>query len=134
MNNLERGWMYDRLDGRGAINSSFVIGVDKFIQFACSQQNRMSGNKVRCPCKKCHNFKFMDVETIKHHLYKSGFVDNYFIWKHQGEKDVIGEISSDQDLSGGATPELGYDNPYRQMIFDAAGPNFPQGSSWQSFK
>ncbi|XP_049405023.1 uncharacterized protein LOC125868409 [Solanum stenotomum] len=75
----------------------------------------------------------MDVETIKHHLYKSGFVDNYFIWKHQGEKDVIGEISSDQDLNGGATPELGYDNPYRQMIFDAAGPNFPQGSSWQSF-
>ena len=30
MNNLERGSMYDRFDGRGAINSSFVIGVDKF--------------------------------------------------------------------------------------------------------
>ncbi|KAH0643646.1 hypothetical protein KY289_034620, partial [Solanum tuberosum] len=52
---------------------------------------------------------------------------------HQGEKDVIGEISSDQNLNGGATPELGYDNPYRQMIFDAAGPNFPQGLSWQSY-
>ncbi|KAH0665410.1 hypothetical protein KY285_026616, partial [Solanum tuberosum] len=52
---------------------------------------------------------------------------------HQGEKDVIGEISSDQYLNGGATPKLGYDNPYRQMIFDAPGPNFPQGSSWQSF-
>ena len=30
MNNLARGWIYDRLDDRGAINSSFVIGVDKF--------------------------------------------------------------------------------------------------------
>ena len=112
MNNLQRAWMYDRLDGRGAINSSFVIGVDKFIQFACLQQNCMSGNKVRCLCKTCHNFMFMDVETIKHHLYKSGFVDNYFIWKHQGERNMIGDISCDQDLNGGATPELGYDNPY----------------------
>ncbi|XP_049358480.1 uncharacterized protein LOC125823101 [Solanum verrucosum] len=48
-------------------------------------------------------------------------------------KRCFGEISSDQDLNGGATHELGYDNPYRQMIFDAVGPNFPQGSSWQSF-
>ena len=64
---------------------------------------------------------------IKHHLHKFGFVDNYFIWKHQGEKNMIGDISCDQDLNGGATPELGYDNPYRQMILDAAGPNYPQG-------
>lgn len=55
----------------------------------------MSGNKVSCPCK---NFKFVNVKIIKHHLEKYGFVDNYFVWKHQGEKDVIGEISSDRDL------------------------------------
>ena len=40
---------------------------------------------------------------------------------------MIGEISCDQDLNGGSKPELGYDNPYRQMILDAAGPNYPQG-------
>ena len=70
---------------------------------------------------------------IKHQLYKSGFVDNYFIWKHQGEKIIIGEISCDQDLNGGATLKLGYDNPYCQMILDAVVPNFPQCSSWKSF-
>ncbi|KAH0647449.1 hypothetical protein KY290_033448 [Solanum tuberosum] len=48
--------------------------------------------------------------------------------------NVIDEISSDQDFYGGAQPELGYDNPYRQMIFYAAGPNFPQGLSWQYFR
>ncbi|KAH0773623.1 hypothetical protein KY290_010760 [Solanum tuberosum] len=132
MNNLERGWMYEWLDGRGAINSSFITGVDKFIQFACTQQDRLSGDKVSCPCKKCHNFRFMDVEIVKHHLYKTGFVDNYFVWKHQGEKDVINEISSGQDLHGSAQPELTYDNPYRQMVLDVSCPNFSQGSSWQS--
>ena len=65
----------------------------------------------------------MDVETIKHQLYKSGFVDNYFIWKQQEEKNMIGDISCDKDLNGGSKPELGYDNPYRQMILDAAGSN-----------
>ncbi|KAH0664624.1 hypothetical protein KY285_025830 [Solanum tuberosum] len=86
--------------------------------------NRMSGDKVRCPCKKCHNFRYMEVEIVKHNLYKSGFVDNDFVWKHQGEKEVINEICSGQDFHGSAQPELGYDNPYRQMVLDASGPNF----------
>lgn len=44
--------MYERLDSRGAINSSFIAGVNEFIKFACSQRNCMSGNDVRCPSKK----------------------------------------------------------------------------------
>lgn len=31
MNNLERGWMYDRLDGGGGINSNFVTDVNNYI-------------------------------------------------------------------------------------------------------
>ncbi|KAM3264646.1 hypothetical protein P3L10_001640 [Capsicum annuum] len=108
MNNLERSWMYERLDDRGGLFSRFVTEVDEFIQFACSQSNRMSGDKVRCPCAKCQNYKFMDVETVKCHLYQSGFIENYFIWKHQRERDDISETSY-------------------------AGPNFSQGSSWQSY-
>ncbi|PHT79977.1 hypothetical protein T459_18029 [Capsicum annuum] len=108
MNNLERSWMYERLDGRGALYSRFVTGVDEFIQFACSQPNRMGGDKVRCPCAKCQNYKFIDVETVKCHLYQSGFIKNYFIWKHQGERDDISETSY-------------------------VGPNFSQGSNWQPY-
>ncbi|PHT31586.1 hypothetical protein CQW23_27923 [Capsicum baccatum] len=133
MNNLERGWMYERLDNRGALYSSFVTGVNEFIQFACSQQNRMSGDKVRCLCAKCQNYKFMDVEIVKCHLYQFGFVENYFIWKHQGEKDVISGTSYGNDLHDGGQPVFG-ENSYRQMILDAAGPNFSQGSSWQSYR
>ncbi|PHT81910.1 hypothetical protein T459_14925 [Capsicum annuum] len=95
MNNLERRWMYDRLDGRGAINSRFITGVNNFILFACSQQSCMSGDNIRCP------------------------------W----EADLIGEISFGNDLINGAQLELGYDNPYRQIILDATGPNFNHGYS-----
>nr|XP_009803558.1 PREDICTED: uncharacterized protein LOC104248905 [Nicotiana sylvestris] len=133
MDNLERAWMYEMLDGRGGINSNFVTGVDSFLLFARSQRNRMSGDNVRCPCKKCRNIIYMDVETVRFHLFKFRFVENYSIWKYRGEKDVTGVTSSSSDLHGGVQPALGYDNPYRQMILDAVGPNFGQGSSWQSY-
>ncbi|KAM3263784.1 hypothetical protein P3L10_000778 [Capsicum annuum] len=132
MNNVERSWMYERLDGRGALCSRFIIGVDEFIQFACSQQNRICGDKVRCPCAKCQNYKFVDVETIKYHLYQSGFVENYFIWKHQGKRDGISGTSYGNELHGGGQPVF-RENPYRQIILDEVGPNFSQGSSWQSY-
>jgi len=131
MSNLKRGWMYERLDGRGGILSSFITGVNNFIQYACSQKNRMSGDNIKCPCKKCQNLKYMDVEMVKYHLFQYGFVENYFVWKYQGEEDVIDEMYSVNDLHGGTQPELGYDNPYRQMVLDVAGPNFDQGLSRQ---
>ncbi|KAM3221523.1 hypothetical protein P3L10_020793 [Capsicum annuum] len=101
MNNLERSWMYERLDGRRDLYSIFVTGVDEFIQFACSQPNRMSGDKVRYPCAK---------------------------W----ERDDISGNSYGNALHGGGQPTFG-ENRYRQMILDASGPNFSQGSSWQSY-
>ncbi|KAM3281818.1 hypothetical protein P3S67_027465 [Capsicum chacoense] len=127
MNNLERRWMYDRLDGRGAINSRFITGVNNFILFACSQQNCMSGDNIRCPCKKCRNIKYKNIETVRYHLLHDRFVKDYFIWKHQGKADLVGEISFGNDLINGAQLELGYDNPNRQMILDATGPNFNHG-------
>ncbi|KAM3282972.1 hypothetical protein P3S67_026617 [Capsicum chacoense] len=133
MNNLGCGWMYNRLDGCRAINSRFIFGVNKFIQFACSQQNCMNGNNIRCPCKKYRNIKYKDVEIVRYHLFPDEFVKDYFVWKHQGEKDVISEISSSIDLNNGAQLEFRYDNPYRQMILDAVGPNFNHGLSWKPY-
>ncbi|KAF3640222.1 putative L-gulonolactone oxidase-like [Capsicum annuum] len=52
--------------------------------------------------------------------------------KHQGERDDISGTSYGNDLHGGGQPVF-RENPYRQMILDAAGPNFSQGSSWQSY-
>ncbi|KAM3238214.1 hypothetical protein P3L10_013244 [Capsicum annuum] len=74
----------------------------------------------------------MDVETIKCHLYQFGFIENYFIWKHQGEKNDISGNSYGNALHGGGQP-IFEENPYQRMILDAAGPNFSLGSIWQSY-
>lgn len=46
---------------------------------------------------------------------------------------MINEISSGNNLHGGAQLEFRNNNPYRQMILDSVGPNFARGSSCQSF-
>ncbi|XP_047270536.1 uncharacterized protein LOC124899627 [Capsicum annuum] len=74
----------------------------------------------------------MDVETVKCHLYQSGFIENYFIWKHKGERDDRSETSYGNALHGGGHP-IFKENPYRQMNLDVASPNFSQGSSWKSY-
>ncbi|KAM3232198.1 hypothetical protein P3L10_017557 [Capsicum annuum] len=92
----------------------------------------MSGDKVRYPCATCQNYKFMDVETVKCHLYQTGFIENYFIWKHKGERDDRSETSYGNALHGGGHL-IFEENPYRQMNLDVASPNFSQGSSWKSY-
>ncbi|OIT33826.1 hypothetical protein A4A49_58076, partial [Nicotiana attenuata] len=42
-------------------------------------------------------------------------------------------MSSSGDLHGGSQPESGYENPYRQMVLDAAGPNFGHGLNGQPY-
>ncbi|PHU06084.1 hypothetical protein BC332_26906 [Capsicum chinense] len=49
------------------------------------------------------------------------------------ERDGISGTSYGNDLHGGGQPIFG-ENSYRQMILDTAGPNFSQGSSWQSYR
>lgn len=31
-----------------------------------------------------------DVETVKYHIFHSGFVEYYYVSKHQGEKSLLG--------------------------------------------
>jgi len=44
--------MYERLDEYGFISPVFAEGLKTFIDFACSNQNFMDGNKIKCPCTK----------------------------------------------------------------------------------
>lgn len=53
--------------------------------------------------------KYVDVESIKLHLYRHRFVEKYFTKYY-----FISERSSSGDLYAGAQVELEYANPYRK--------------------
>ena len=92
----------------------------------------MDANKIRCPCSKCKNGRFKEIDDVRIHLYRKGFVDNYLLWNAHGEQSVytptVEESSSSHynDMGFfGIGPTL-FDNlnPTKRMVFDAAGPSF----------
>lgn len=86
MKRRDRSWMYDRVVGR-SLKPEFVNGVQEFIEYVKLQEEYKPGT-VRCPCLKCKNMRFVDVETMREHLYKKGFSPHYYIWLCHGERET----------------------------------------------
>lgn len=58
---MNREWMYRRSTPEGDFNPQFLDGLESFIEFACSKPAFMNGENIRCPCRKCHNRKLVDI-------------------------------------------------------------------------
>jgi hypothetical protein len=66
--------------------------VDNFIIVAVKHAKTLPGTNgsVICPCKDCRNYiAFYDVEIIRSHLIRRGFVPDYTVWTHHGEVMVV---------------------------------------------
>ncbi|XP_074314888.1 uncharacterized protein LOC141651059 [Silene latifolia] len=113
----DRTWMYKRLDEK-YLSSDFVKGVDEFIKVACEQENYKKSSKLKCPCLKCHNRPYLDVDTVKLHLYKDDFCPNYTYWICHGENLPESQNIVDESSSVGINH-----NPYHDMVVDALGYN-----------
>ena len=88
------------------------------------------GTVIRCPCTlvKCQNKKFLNVETVKVHLCRNGFVPDYYLWIYHGEKQVHQRCSSSVRVSVSETDQMVSDNmnhtTYHRMVCDVVGPEF----------
>ena len=123
---MDREWMYCRLED-GLLNKEFMDGIDKFIDFACSHPECMDCDKIKCPCNfwKCQNRRYYDVNTVRFHLQKYGFVSDYHDWILHGEtsgmlheNQNVHDVSQDYSVEDTATS-----NAYHAMVINAAGPN-----------
>ena len=83
-----RSWMYYRLIN-GLLNPEFLVGLEEFIEFACSKPEWMDGNKIKCPCTltKCQNRSYHQIDTVNYLLMKNGFIPGYYVWSRQGEME-----------------------------------------------
>jgi len=79
--------MYDRLmyDRRG-YKDAFLKGIGEFVSYACEETN-LSKGKIRCPYSKCKNLRFFYFEEVKVHLYKKGFIPEYWYGTCHGKSD-----------------------------------------------
>ena len=79
-----RQLMYNRMSS-DYLNPNFIKRVHVFVQFAISQPEWADGPRIRCPCSKCKNRKFLEIENVKLHLVQKGFVGDYYEWRFHGE-------------------------------------------------
>jgi len=118
--------MYNRRKD-GGLADEFIQGVQEFIDFALSNPDYMSGDKIKCPCLKCDNRRFETPAEVTYHLYRKGFTKQYMQWVAQGEPigsnpSYTGESSLRNSADSMGLPVMEEtNNPYRDMIVDAIG-------------
>jgi len=108
--------MYQRHDERGYLSTVFVQKVKEFIDFATGQETYHRTTKINCPCAKCWNVPYLDVNTVKFHLYRWGFRPNYY------EGVCHGEAFGDVSHPGSSSNVRDGENLMRDMVLDAYGP------------
>ncbi|KAK1402919.1 hypothetical protein POM88_002524 [Heracleum sosnowskyi] len=121
-----RSWMYPRTDSRGLLNDTFVVGLDEFMNHVIAQPNSLNGTNIQCPCTKCKFKRHWDAKTVKLHLLKKGFVENYYVWNRHGEPYTVNRESAGQSSSSysNISRERDENSQMYNMVMDAAGPNF----------
>ncbi|KAL4588812.1 hypothetical protein LXL04_001707 [Taraxacum kok-saghyz] len=117
MTNTDRKWMYEQYDDRGHLSPIFINGVKAFAEFASSKPSHMDEGRIKCPCKNCRNRPFLDVDVVRLHLYKDGFVQNYKCWDRHGETLLDNTLSDADDTY--TTLHEQHAPTYREMILDA---------------
>ena len=58
-------WMY-RVSPEGLRMMNHYNRVEGFINYALFNPKNISGDGIRCPCKRCINKKFIDLDVMKH--------------------------------------------------------------------
>ncbi|XP_058003976.1 uncharacterized protein LOC131180645 [Hevea brasiliensis] len=123
-----RSWMYARKLEDGLLNPEFVKGLEAFIKFACSKPKFMDGSKIRCPCKKCINRKYLPVDDVQLHLLRWGFRPNYHEWTAHGESMISSKPTIELTVPI-AEVSHGDNNPYCNMVYDAVDAQFQHMAS-----
>ena len=108
--------MYNRVDGK-YLSKVFVAKVNEFITFASAQQEFQRYQRLKCPCTKCRNKPYLNVDTVKLHLYQRGFVANYYMWVHHREPFLEDKGAGTSSLTIQVV-----ENPMRDMVVDAFAP------------
>ena len=65
----------------GFLTDEFEAGIEEFVDFAQRHPELMDGTKIRCPCndRKCQNRSFQELDIVRFHLAKNGFVRDYYL-------------------------------------------------------
>ncbi|KAK4435136.1 hypothetical protein Salat_0676900 [Sesamum alatum] len=121
--NIDRSWMWRRLDDNGFLLDEFVTKVDQeFLNFSFDSPRSMNNRQIKYPCSKCGNTKFLNRSDAHLHIVKNGFTRGYNIWYAHGES-----LNTRDDVRGSSSTPQVETSRYRTMVMDAISPEFSSG-------
>ncbi|WJX67427.1 hypothetical protein P8452_51893 [Trifolium repens] len=119
---MDRSWRYHRVNSNMlGLKDSFLSGVGEFVNKAMEQAQFLNHGVIRYPCVNCKCIDLKTPREVKHHLYKYGFLPNYYIWTEHGEEDQ--DVDLGGHFSGGE--DVGVEDQFEamnEMINDAFRP------------
>ncbi|KAL6218928.1 hypothetical protein ACLB2K_012135 [Fragaria x ananassa] len=84
----------------------FDLGFNQFPKIALD--NARNPNNIPCPCLKCCNNRFGNIQFIKDRVYFNGIMENYTRWKWHGECSyAVRHCLSEGSESVEQIPDLG---------------------------
>ena len=83
----DRLWMYEGRVINRLLFSEFIDHVEQLIAVATLHLDCMSESKIKCSCTKfrCRNQYFHELDTVRFHILKYGFVPDYWDWIYHDE-------------------------------------------------
>ncbi|KAG5522343.1 hypothetical protein RHGRI_034504 [Rhododendron griersonianum] len=107
---MDKSW----IEIRNRLDSTYIQGVEKFIEFAYDKKHPDS--KIYCPCKKCVNLIFGTRSGVKEHLIINGFNTKYTRWTIHGES-----LASSSRNESDANQSSYFQDDMIGMVHDAFG-------------
>ncbi|XP_019255192.1 PREDICTED: uncharacterized protein LOC109233784 [Nicotiana attenuata] len=124
--------MYDRNHpNHTGLRDEFIERVASFIVKAKTLDDFLIDGIIRCPYMKCKCLKLLRPDSVTVHLYKKGFMKNYYVWTVHGEihasvDDVHFENSFGGEEGSRTTENINVENyRFNEMKRDA----FPEAQS-----
>ena len=113
----------DSLQGSWRID--YCNGVQGFINYTISILKNISGDGIRCICKRCKNKKILDPYIVMIHLLHKGFIEEYLCWYAHREPFVPHETMVERMVGSTSSANNVHrvvnvnSNPYMTMVIDA---------------
>ena len=101
---------------------NYCNGVEDFINYVLSNPRNISGGGIRCPCKRCKNKKFLDLDVLTMHFLQKRFIEKYLCWFVHGELYVPYEIMLEKMVGSTSSSSNVHEvvddnnNLYRNMV------------------
>ena len=120
---MHRRWMYDGVNlDRHGLKDHFVSGVAEFVEKAMTHPNFLVEGGIRCPYVNCKCIDLVTPREVNLHLYRDGFMPNYYVWTEHGEVDLNTNLGG-HSSSGGSVGDEDQFAVMNQMVHDAIWPS-----------